>query len=255
MMSDMFFGLEEKVVVVTGGSRGIGLELARNLLEQGARVVICGRKQDNLTAAVEKLGGGDRLLAVPAHVAREGDVENLFDTAVRRFGGLDVLINNVGMNLLTASVADADLAVWNKIIEGNLTGAFLCSRKAARIMREKKRGKIVSISSLAGTKASPGMGIYGIAKAGLEMLTKVLAYELAPFNIQVNAIAPGVVRTDFSKPFWSIPAICEQIVKAVPAGRIAETADLVPIVLLLSSGYADYITGQTVMVDGGASAT
>ena len=98
------------------------------------------------------------------------------------------------------------------------------------------------------------MGIYGIAKAGLEMLTKVLAFELAPFNIQVNAIAPGVVRTDFSKPFWSTSAIHEQIVKAVPAGRIAETADLVPIVLLLASGHADYITGQTIMVDGGASA-
>ncbi|OHE22491.1 MAG: hypothetical protein A2Z43_01875, partial [Syntrophobacterales bacterium RBG_19FT_COMBO_59_10] len=243
----------DRVVVVTGGSRGIGLELAGDFLEQGAKVVICGRKQENLAAAVEKLGGGERLLAVPAHVAREGDVENLFETAVRHFGGLDVLINNVGMNLLAASVVDADLPVWNKIIEGNLTGAFLCSRKAARIMREKKRGKIVNISSLAGTKASPGMGIYGVAKAGLEMLTKVLASELAPFNIQVNAIAPGVVRTDFSKPFWATPAICEQIVKAVPAGRIAETADLVPIVLLLASGCSDYITGQTIMVDGGAS--
>jgi 2-deoxy-D-gluconate 3-dehydrogenase len=250
----MSYDLEEKVVVVTGGSRGIGLELARNFLAQGARVVICGRKQENLAAAVEKLGAGERLLALPAHVAREEDVETLFDAAVSRFGGLDILVNNVGMNLLTASVADADLAVWNKIIEGNLTSAFLCSRKAARIMRAKKRGKIVSISSLAGAKASPGMGIYGIAKAGLEMLTQVLASELAPFNIQVNAIAPGVVRTDFSKPFWSTPAICEQIVKAIPAGRIAETADLVPIVLLLVSGYADYITGQTIMVDGGATA-
>ena len=253
-MNGMSYDLEGKVVVVTGGSRGIGLELARNFLAQGARVVICGRKQENLTAAVEKLGGGERLLALPAHVAREGDVETLFETVVSRFGGLDVLVNNVGMNLLTTSVTDADLAVWNKIIEGNLTGAFLCSRKAARIMRTKKRGKIVSISSLAGAKASPGMGIYGIAKAGLEMLTQVLAAELAPFDIQVNAIAPGVVRTDFSKPFWSTPEICEQIVKAIPAGRIAETADLVPIVLLLASGYSNYITGQTIMVDGGASA-
>src|SRR4030042_1104994 len=252
-MCGIAFGLEDRVVVVTGGSRGIGRELAGDFLEQGAKVFICGRKQENLAAAVEKLGGGERLLAVPAHVARESDVENLFETAVRHFGGLDVLINNGGMNLLAASVVDADLPVWNKIIEGNLTGAFLCSRKAARIMREKKRGKIVNISSLAGTKASPGMGIYGVAKAGLEMLTKVLASELAPFNIQVNAIAPGVVRTDFSKPFWATPAICEQIVKAVPAGRIAETADLVPIVLLLASGCSDYITGQTIMVDGGAS--
>ena len=253
-MSCMPYGLEEKVVVVTGGSRGIGLELARNFLEQGARVVICGRKEENLQAAVQKLGGGERLLAVAAHVAKEGDVENLFDTTVRQFGGVDVLVNNVGMNLMTASVTDTDLPVWNKIIEGNLTGAFLCSRKAARIMRAKKCGKIVNISSLAGTKAVPAMGIYGVAKAGLDMLTQVLAVELAPCNIQVNGIAPGLVRTDFSKIFWSAPALCAEICKTIPAGRIAETADLVPIVLLLASGLADYITGQTILVDGGASA-
>jgi len=247
------YGLEGKVAVVTGGSRGIGLDLARSLLAQGAKVVICGRKPENLAAAVETLGGGGNLLAVPTHIAREAEVENLFDTAIGRFGSLDVLVNNVGMNLLTASVVDTDLAVWNKILEGNLTGAFLCSRKAARIMREKKRGKIVSISSLAGSRAAPGMGIYGIAKAGLEMLTKVLASELASSNIQVNAVAPGMVRTDFSKPFWSTPAFCEQIVKGIPAGRIAETADLLPIVLLLASPHSDYITGQTITVDGGAS--
>jgi len=252
-MCGIAFDLAGKVVVVTGGSRGIGLELARNFLEQGARVVICGRKEENLKAAVQKLGGGERLLAMAAHVAKEGDVENLFDMTVRQFGGVDVLVNNVGMNLLTASVTDTDLPVWNKIIEGNLTGAFLCSRKAARIMREKKRGKIVSISSLAGTKASPAMGIYGIAKAALEMMTKVLASELAAFNIQVNAVAPGVVRTDFSKPFWATPAIHDQIVKSIPAGRIAETADLSPIVLLLASHLSDYITGQTIAVDGGAT--
>jgi len=252
-MNIMSYGLEGKVVVVTGGSRGIGLDLARNFLAQGARVVICGRKETNLAAAQEALGPSEHLLAVAAHVAREQDVENLFDRAVDRFGGLDVLVNNVGMNLLTASVTDTDLAVWNKIIEGNLTGAFLCSRKAARLMRERKQGKIVNISSLAGTRAVPGMGIYGIAKAGIEMLTKVLASELAGASIQVNAVAPGMVRTDFSKPFWSTPALCEQIVKAIPKGRIAETADLIPMVLFLASNHGDYITGQTITVDGGAS--
>ncbi len=253
-MSGISYDLDEKVVVVTGGSRGIGLELARNFLAQGARVVICGRKEDNLKAAVEELNGGERLLAVAAHIAKEGDVENLFDTAVRQFGSLDILVNNVGMNLLTASVTDTDLPIWNKIMEGNLTGTFLCARKAARILRGNKQGKIVNISSIAGTRAVPAMGIYGIAKAGVEMITKVLASELAVFNIQVNAVAPGMVRTDFSKPFWSTPAIYDQIVKAIPAGRIAETADLVPIVLFLASRHADYITGQTITVDGGASA-
>lgn len=253
-MMGISYGLEDRVVVVTGGSRGIGLELARNFLLQGGRVVICGRKEENLRAAVDTLNAGERLVAVACHVARENDVANLFETAVRRYGSLDILINNVGMNLLTASVVDAEPAVWNKIIEGNLSGAFLCARQAARIMRERKRGKIISISSTAGSRAAPAMGIYGVAKAGLDMLTKVLAAELAPANIQVNAVAPGMVRTDFSKPFWSTPAIHDQVVKAIPAGRIAEPADLVPIVLLLASRYGDYITGQTITVDGGASA-
>jgi NAD(P)-dependent dehydrogenase (short-subunit alcohol dehydrogenase family) len=129
-MSGVSYGLEEKVVVVTGGSRGVGLELARNFLAQGARVVICGRKEENLKAAVEKLNGGDRLLSVAAHIVKEGDLENLYDMAVRQFGGLDILVNNVGMNLLTASVTDTDLPVWNKIMEGNLTGTFLLTGRS-----------------------------------------------------------------------------------------------------------------------------
>jgi NAD(P)-dependent dehydrogenase (short-subunit alcohol dehydrogenase family) len=245
-------GLEDKVVVVTGGSQGIGFDLAKIFLAQGSRVVICGRKEQNLKAAEDGLNGGDRLLAVAAHVAKEADVDNLFASTLSRFGAVDVLINNVGMNIVSPSVIDTDLAVWNKILEGNLTGAFLCSRRAAKIMREQKKGKIVSVSSVAARKAAPAMGIYGVAKAGLEMLTKVLASELAPFNIQVNAIAPGMVRTDFSKPFWETPAIHEQIVKGIPAGRIAETSDLTPLILFLASGHADYITGQTIAVDGGA---
>ena len=247
------YHFEDRVVVITGGSRGIGLDLAKIFLAHGSRVVICSRKETNLKAAVESLNGGEKLLSVVAHVAKEEDVDNLFAATLGRFGAVDILINNVGMNLVSSSVIDTDLTVWNKIIEGNLTGAFLCSRRAAKIMREQKRGKIVSVSSLAAKKASPAMGIYGVAKAGLEMLTKVLAFELAPLNIQVNAVAPGMVRTDFSKPFWQTPSIHEQIVKGIPAGRIAETSDLTPVILFLASSHADYITGQTIAVDGGAT--
>ena len=253
-MGMVSYGLEGKVAVVTGGSRGIGLELARELLRQKARVVICGRKKEGLDAAVSELGGGDSLLAFPAHVAREEDVDALFGAAVGKFGKLDILINNVGMNLLTGSVVDTEPATWQKIIESNLTGTFLCSRKAGQVMKGQKAGKIVSISSVAGRKAAPGMGIYGVAKAGIEMLTRVLAFELAPFNIQVNAVAPAMVRTVFSKPFWSNKDIHEQIVKAIPLGRIAETGDVVHPVLFLCSGGSNYITGQVLMVDGGSTA-
>ena len=254
MMSNRSYNLEGKVVLVTGGSRGIGLEITRALLEENARVSICGRKQEGLDRAIAELAAGDRLLAVRAHVAKEEDVQNLFDTTVSHFGKLDVLINNVGMNLLTGALIDAELTVWHKIIDSNLTGAFLCSRKAAMIMRERKRGKILNISSVAGTRAAPGMGIYGIAKAGIEMMTKVLALELSQYNIRVNAVAPGMVRTDFSKPFWSNEEILAHAVKAIPLGRIAEAIDVVNLVVFLCSDVSDYITGQTIMVDGGSTA-
>lgn len=252
-MGSFSYGLAGKVVVVTGASRGIGLEIARLLIEQDARVVICGRKPEGLEAAAAALDAGDRLLAVSAHVAKEDDVNTLFDQALATFGTVDALINNVGMNIVTGTV-DADFSVWKKIVDSNLNGAFLCSRKAGQMMRKKKTGKIVSITSIAAQKAAPFMGIYGIAKAGIEMMTRVIAQELAPFNVQVNALAPCMVRTKFSEPFWSNPEIYAQIVKTIPLGRIAEPADVAHPALFLCSAAADFITGQVLNVDGGATA-
>lgn len=248
------FNLEEKVVLVTGGSRGLGLEIARNLLAQKAKVAICARKQEGLDYAGTELGGGDNLLLVTAHIAREEEVDNLFDKVVERFGRLDVLINNVGMNIMTGSVTDIDYSLWNKIIDSNLNGTYLCSVRAAKIMKKQKEGKIISISSIAGTRAAAGMGVYGIAKAAIEMLTKVLAAELAGDGIRVNAVAPCMVKTDFSRPFWSDPALLAEIEKTIPLSRIAEPADIVKVVLFLSSPASDFITGQTITVDGGATA-
>jgi 2-deoxy-D-gluconate 3-dehydrogenase len=252
-MGDLGYGLAGKVFVVTGASRGIGLEIARQLLEEDARVVICGRKPDGLAAAADELQGGDNLLTVAAHIAKEDDVNALFAQALEAFGTVDALINNVGMNIVTGTV-DADFGLWQKIVDSNLNGTFLCSRKAGQIMRDKQRGKILSITSIAARRAAPFMGVYGIAKAGIEMMTQVIAQELAPFNIQVNAVAPCMVRTKFSEPFWSNPDIYEQVVKTIPAGRIAEPSDVAHPALFLCSRAADFITGQTLVVDGGATA-
>ena len=252
-MTGISYGLEDKVAIVTGGSRGIGPDLAKMLLAQKANVVICGRKQEGLEAALAELDGAAQVLAIPAHIAREVDVDQLFDQTMERFGHIDVLVNNVGMNLI-AGVVDAEPALFNKIVESNLTGTWLCSRKAAQHMREQKAGRIVSLTSIAARRAAPFMGIYGIAKAAIEMMTKALAQELAPFNIQVNAVAPCMVRTGFSQPFWSNDDLLKEIVRTIPMDRIAETADVVHPVLFLCSDGAGFITGQTLMVDGGASA-
>jgi len=252
-MGNLSFNLEDKVFVVTGGSRGIGLEIARLLLDQNARVVICGRKQEGLDEAARQLEDGERLETVQAHVAKAEDVDRLFETAMAAFGSIDGLVNNVGMNIATGAV-DADPGLWNKIIDSNLNGTYLCSRKAGQIMRDQKKGKIVSLSSIAGRRSAPFMGIYGVAKAGIEMMTKVMAQELAAFNIQVNAVAPCMVRTKFSEPFWSNAEFYDQIVKAIPMGRIAEPTEVAWPVLFLCSEASDFMTGQTLMVDGGSSA-
>lgn len=250
----MKFDLKDKIALVTGATRGIGLDIARKLLDEGAVVFICGRKQEGLDSARETLGNPDTLFTIQAHIGKPDDVEALFTAVEQQAGRLDILINNVGMNLITPGVADLDPGLWQKIIDTNLTGTFLVSRKAAAMMRTQAAGKIVTISSIAGSKATPGMGIYGIAKAGIEMLTKVLAAEMAMFNIQVNAVAPAMVRTQFSQPFWENEEVLAHVTSTIPMKRIAEIEDVVQPVLFLASQGSSYITGQTLMVDGGATA-
>lgn len=253
-MEKMNYCLEDRIVLITGGSRGIGLEIARQLLGQKAKVIICGRKEENLNTAAKELNAGDNLMTVKAHIAKQEDVDSLFTKIEEKYFKLDILINNVGMNLPAPPLADIDPSVWNKIIDSNLKGTFLCARKAAQIMRKMEKGKIINISSIAGRRATPGMGIYGIAKAGIEMMTKVLASELAPFNINVNGVAPSMVKTDFSKPFWSNSNIHDSIIKNIPLGRIAEPEDIAHPVLFLASDAARFITGQILVVDGGTTA-
>ncbi len=248
------YGLENKVVLVTGGSRGIGLETARELLAQKAKVIICARKREGLDKAEKELCGEENLLAVTANLSKPEEVESLFSVAIGKFQRIDALVNNMGMNLMTASVADAEISMWQKIIDSNLNSTYFCAANAARAMKKRKEGKIVNISSIAGSRSAPGMGIYGVAKAAVEMLTKVLAHELASDNIQVNAIAPSMVRTGFSMPFWSDESIFNEIVKGIPAGRIAEPMDVVNTILFLLSDKSNFITGQVINVDGGASA-
>lgn len=252
-MSEISLDLSGKKALVTGGSRGLGKAVAIALAKKGANVAICGRKQENLDQAIEDFSQmGLDVKTQVANVGKSEQVGALFQTIEDRFGTLDILVNNVGMNILTPSVSMADEGLWDKIIETNLKGTYLASSQAVRLMKKAGGGKIINISSIAARKAAMGMGIYCVAKAGVEMLTKVLALELAQDNINVNAVAPCVVRTQFSQPFWSNDALLKEIIATIPLGRIAETDDVVGAVLFLASGLSDFITGEIINVDGGS---
>lgn len=254
-MNEMNLKLSGKIALVTGGSRGLGKAIAMAMAAKGADVVICGRKQENLDQAVTDFGQkGDRVAAFRANVGSSQEMAGLFQSIEDRFGKLDILVNNVGMNILTPSVAMADEGLWDKIIATNLKGPFLASAKAVPLMRKAGRGKIINISSIAARKAAMGMGIYCVAKAGVEMLTRVLAVELAQDHINVNAVAPCVVRTQFSQPFWSNESLLKEINATIPMGRIAEPDDVVSTVLFLASDLSDFITGEVITVDGGSMA-
>jgi NAD(P)-dependent dehydrogenase (short-subunit alcohol dehydrogenase family) len=254
-MGTMDLDLSGKVALVTGSSRGIGKSIAMAMALKGAKVALCGRKQENLDQALEDFRKqGLQVMAKTANLGQAAQVADLFSAVDEKFGGLDILVNNVGTNLLTPSVAEADVGLFDKLMETNLKSVFLASAEAVRRMKKRGGGKIINISSTAGRKASRGMGIYCVAKAGVDMLTKVLAQELAPDHINVNAIAPGVVKTKFSQPFWSNETLLSEIVRTIPLGRIAEAADVVGAALFLASGLSDYITGEIISVDGGSMA-
>jgi len=221
-------------------------------LEEGAIVAVCSRKQENVDSTITDLGEENRVFGQTAHIAHPEEVIAFVDEVMSRFGRIDVLVNNAGMNLFVPSTTDAELAVWNKIIETNLTGTFIVSQAVARIMAKQGHGVMVNVSSVAGSRAATGMGIYGVAKAGIEMLTRVMASELAVAGIRVNAVAPGMVRTGFSQPFWDDPDIAKTITDAIPIGRIAEKEEVVDAVLFLASN--SYVTGTVLTLDGGFSA-
>jgi NAD(P)-dependent dehydrogenase (short-subunit alcohol dehydrogenase family) len=247
--------LKNKVALVTGGSRGLGKAIAQAMASKGARVAICGRKQENLDQATKEFeASGLKVLARAAHVGKSDHVKALITDLEKEFGALDILVNNVGTNILTPSVAEADEGLWDKLIETNLKSAFLVTSHAYPLMKKSGKGKIINISSIAARKPSRGMGIYCVAKAALEMLTKVLAVELASENINVNAVAPVVVRTQFSQPFWSNESLLKEITRTIPMGRIAETEDVVGAVLFLASDLSDFITGEVIDIDGGSLA-
>ena len=241
--------LAGKVAVITGGSRGIGLAIARSLAEDGASVVVSGRDAARLDAAVKELEAlGAPALAVVADASKREDADRLVDAARERFGRIDVLVNNAGItrDQLLVRMKDED---WDQVLDTNLRGVFLMTRAVGKVMMRQRSGRIINISSTAGAMGNPGQVNYSAAKAGVIGLTKAAGRELAHWNILVNAVAPGLIETDMAA---AIPAEArEAMLQQVPLKRIGQGREVAEVVRFLAGDGASYITGQTIHVNGG----
>jgi NAD(P)-dependent dehydrogenase (short-subunit alcohol dehydrogenase family) len=252
-MQRSLFSLEGKVALVTGGSRGIGRATALGFAESGADVVVTSRKLPDLEKTANEIKNlGRRALAVPAHLGKMEDIKSLVETVQGVFPRIDILVNNAGISPLVCSVLDAEERLWDSTMNLNLKGLFFLSQAVGRIMKEQGGGNIINVASLEAIRpVVSGIGIYDISKAGVVMATKVMAQELAQYNIRVNAIAPGVVSTSLTESY-TVPERKAQLIKAIPMGSTAEPEEMVGAMIYLASDASRYMTGQTLVVDGGA---
>lgn len=249
------FDLTGRVAIISGGSVGLGHQMAEGLAEMGANLVLCARKKDRCEQAAEEFGQlGIDTLALGCDVKKPADIQAVVDATMARFGRVDVLMNNAGASW-GAPVEEMPLEAWNKVIETNLTGTFLFCQSVGRVMIAQRRGKIINVASVAGLRGAPAefqaIG-YHASKGGIVTLTKDLACKWAPFNIQVNAIAPGWFPTHMSKVV--IEQNREALLRRIPLGRFGNEQDLKGAAVFLASDASDYVTGHVLVVDGGQTA-
>jgi NAD(P)-dependent dehydrogenase (short-subunit alcohol dehydrogenase family) len=246
------FDLTGQVAVVTGASRGIGEAVAGALSKAGARVVVASRKIEGVRAVAERIrSAGGEALEVACHTGRRQDTEALAAQVRETWGRVDILVNNAATSPHFGPLLDADEAAWDKTIEVNVKGYMNMIKACIPFMREQGGGRIVNVASVAGMVPHSGLGVYGVTKAAVIMLTKTLAVELAKENVRVNAIAPGLIRTRFSEVLWSSPEASRRALASIPQGRIGEVEDLTGAVLYLASEASKFTTGSVLVVDGG----
>lgn len=241
--------LQDKVIVVTGGSRGIGLSVVRHLISEGARVALTGTRQETADKAVAELGGAsDNLRGYALNVADGAAVTEVFKQIEADFGPVNVLVNNAGITKDTLILRLSEEA-WDDVLDVNLKGAFNCLKAVTRSMMKQRKGRIINISSVVGLTGNAGQANYSASKAGLLGLTKSAAKELASRNITVNAVAPGYIATEMTD------AVSDEARKAfldnIPLGRAGEAKEVAAMIAFLASDESSYITGQTFNVDGG----
>ena len=254
MPTPSLFDLTGKVAIVTGGSRGIGYEIAKAFAAAGAKVVLASRKQADLDEAAAQLRaetGGD-ILAVAAHTGDADAVDALVARTVEAFGGVDILVNNAATNPHFGPIMTAEESHWAKIMDVNVVGYFRMVKAVAASMAERGGGSVINMASVAGKAPIQNMGVYCVSKAAVLMLTEVLAGELAAQKIRVNAVAPGFIDTPLTAFAVQDPGYAGPIAAGTPLGRIGTADEVADVIVFLASPLARYVTGETVVVDGGS---
>ena len=247
------FDLSGRVAIVTGARRGIGFAIAEGLASAGAVSVIADILPEGGEEAAQLIRSkGLNAKSIPVDVTRRDSVGNLVSQTLKEFGPIDILVNCAGI-ILRKPIEQVTDEEWNAIMDVNLRGVFLCSQIVGIEMIKRKQGKIINISSNVSQVLQPGRGIYAISKAGVSHLTKVMALEWAPFHICVNAIAPAPTMTDLNRKYFEEhPEDLKERLRSIPLGRLGDPKDYVGIAILLASRASDFITGQTIFVDGGS---
>jgi dehydrogenase/reductase SDR family member 4 len=241
--------LNGKVAIVTGASRGIGRGIAEVFVREGARVAICGRKQETLDQVAAEIGPSVK--AIACHVGRADQIDNMIATAVHEFGPIDILVNNAATNISFEPCLEIDEVQFDKMIEVNLKSAFRLVQAIAPGMCERGSGSIINIASIAGLRPQLYSLLYSMTKAALIMMTQSYALELGAKGVRVNAIAPGLIQTVLSEHYWKDEAQRDAVLGKQPIQRLGQPSDIAELALLLASEKGSYITGQTFAVDGG----
>ncbi len=246
------FSLAGKTVVVTGAGRGLGRAIAEGVAEAGADVVAVSRTPEELEATARAVRDlGRRALVVPADVTKLGDIDQVIERTLAEFGRIDVLVNNAGMNKLQYAV-DVTEESWDSIMNLNLKASFFFSQRAGRVMIEQRRGgKIVNVTSQMSLVGYYKRAAYCASKGAVAQFTKVLAIEWAEHGINVNCVAPTFVETAMTAPMFADESFREEVIRRIPMGKIAQPKDVVGAVIYLSSSASDFVTGHTLLVDGG----
>ena len=252
-MYEDLYSLRNKVAVITGGSRGIGKVTALAFAEAGANVVVVSRDLASLEGVAQEIRGmGREALAVSAHVGKVDQLPGVVENIVKEMGRIDILVNNAGTNPAMCSMLDMEERLWDSVMNLNLKGLVFLSQAVAKTMKQGGGGSIINVTSADGIRHEIDGGPYAISKAGVIMATKVMAQELAPDSIRVNAVAPGHFHTRLGDSVFAVrPEYEEQLLTRVPMGRIGEPRELVGTMLYLASDASSYTTGATFVVDGG----